>query len=151
MEGSNNIILSPKINRASEKYLNFTQLTPILEGKDELDEKENDEDDKTVIEINSDFSMLSVPKEEISKKQNDDNIKNENDSTLVNTPQKLVNGNNNAGNIIDMNSQNNKTFQNEKNKNLIAMKLLTNIIIKIQQMNVLITILNKKKKKLKKI
>ena len=117
VEGSNNIILSPKINRASEKYLNFTQLTPILEGKDELDEKENDEDDKTVIEINSDFSMLSVPKEEISKKQNDDNIKNENDSTLVNTPQKLVNGNNNAGNIIDMNSQNNKTFQNEKNKN----------------------------------
>ena len=92
-------------------------MTPILEGKDELDEKENDEDDKTVIEINSDFSILSVPKEEISKKQNDDNIKNENDSTLVNTPQKLVNGNNNAGNIIDMNSQNNKTFQNEKNKN----------------------------------
>ena len=117
VEGSNNNILSPKINRASEKYLNFTQLTPILEGKDELDEKENDEDDKTVIEINSDFSMLSVPKEEISKKQNDDNIKNENDSTLVNTPQKLVNGNNNAGNIIDMNSQNNKTFENEKNKN----------------------------------
>ena len=117
VEGSNNIILSHKINRASEKYLNFTQLTPILEGKDELDEKENDEDDKTVIEINSDFSMLSVPKEEISKKQNDDNIKNENDSTLVNTPQKLVNGNNNAGNIIDMSSQINKSFQNEKNKN----------------------------------
>ena len=33
VEGSNNIILSPKINRASEKYLNFTQLTPIIEHR----------------------------------------------------------------------------------------------------------------------
>ena len=35
----NNYILSPKIAKAGDKYFNSTELDPIIEGKDEFDEK----------------------------------------------------------------------------------------------------------------
>ena len=39
-----NYVLSPKIGKSSDKYFNSTELDPIIEGKDEFDEKENNEE-----------------------------------------------------------------------------------------------------------
>ena len=105
--------LSPR-NGKNEKYFNSTELTPILEGKDELDEIENNEDNDTFLEINKNFS---------------DN--NKNDSTMGNTPQK--NKNENLNDIINNNSSSlfNKSFQNEKIKNNI-----NNIVDKYTKKNV---------------
>ena len=104
------IILSPK-NGKSEKYFNSTELTPILEGKDELDEIENNEDNDTFLEINKNFS---------------DNTKN--DSTMGNTPQK-----NKSENINDVNNINNNNSNSffEKNANNIS-----NIVNKYTKKNV---------------
>ena len=99
--------LSPR-NGKNEKYFNSTELTPILEGKDELDEIENNEDNDTFLEINKNFS---------------DNTKN--DSTMGNTPQK-----NKSENINDVNNNNSNSFF-EKNANNIS-----NIVNKYTKKNV---------------
>ena len=104
--------LSPRIGK-SEKYFNSTELTPILEGKDEFDEKENNEDDKIIIEINNNFNNFKdckEKKEDNDKKIDVDNNNTKNESTLANTPHKNMNENINKTNKIF-----NKSIDNEKN------------------------------------
>ena len=134
-DNNNKYLLSPKLKK-NEKNFNFTELTPILEGKDEIDEKENNEDDDTFLQINKNF---------------EENTKNE--STMVNTPQKdLERNNNNISDIIinNNNQNNNKSFLNEKNKNNNS---INNIINKYTKKNIgrdyKSKIINREKEKIK--
>ena len=81
----------------NDKYFTNTELAPILEGKDELDEKENSEEENSTIKINQNYN---------------ENTKNE--STMVNTPQKTVNGNN----MSDIDNIINKYTNNNINNNI---------------------------------
>ena len=102
------------MSKKNEKYFNKTELDTIIEGKDEFDEKENNEDEET-----------------FNKKDNNLENDTKNESTMINTPQKnLTENNNNDNNDIisnnkdkdinnsEINNNNeNKSFQNEKNDN----------------------------------
>ena len=88
-------------DKLNEKnYFNYTELTPILEGNDEADEKDFNEEDNSFIEKN--------------KNVNDDT---KNESTLVNTPQKNNNDiNNNIENIINKYTNKNKENDDKDEK-----------------------------------
>ena len=88
-------------DKLNEKnYFNYTELTPILEGNDEADEKDFNEEDDSFIEKN--------------KNVNDDT---KNESTLVNTPQKNNNDiNNNIENIINKYTNKNKENDDKDEK-----------------------------------
>ena len=105
-------------NKKSDKYFNKTELATIIEGKDEFDEKENNEDEDTFT-------------------KNNNNLENDtkNESTMINTPQKNLDENNNEdinNNSGINNNTENKSFQKEKNDNSINNneKNINNIIKK---------------------
>ena len=116
-----NYVLSPKIGKSSDKYFNSTELDPIIEGKDEFDEKENNEEnDGANFNDKEKEKEKDIVKNHIIPDADSINIKNENESTLIFTPQKHeieINNNNDSNNTINYmtNSINNKSFQNEKN------------------------------------
>jgi len=120
-EAMKNYVLSPKIGKSSDKYFNSTELDPIIEGKDEFDEKENNEEnDGANFNDKEKEKEKDIVKNHIIPDADSINIKNENESTLIFTPQKHeieINNNNDSNNTINYmtNSINNKSFQNEKN------------------------------------
>ena len=122
-EAMKNYVLSPKIGKSSDKYFNSTELDPIIEGKDEFDEKENNEENNGANFNDKEKEKekeKDIVKNHIIPDADSINIKNENESTLIFTPQKHeieINNNNDSNNTINYmtNSINNKSFQNEKN------------------------------------
>ena len=113
--GNNNNLMN-KTEKNRDKYFN-TELTTIFEGKDENEEKDNNEENKSVTENNKNNEEIKEQKEDLEKKIDSDITKNE--STLFNTPQKIINKENNNNNTIINNSNSlfSKSFQNEQNKN----------------------------------